>query len=404
MVEAAEEKRAPIERFVRKFARVYTPAVVLAALAVMLIPSLLWGADFSAHFVQGLTLLVIACPCALVISTPVAIVSGIASAARHGVLIKGGMHLEALGAVQAVAFDKTGTLTHGRPVVTDVVALDGHSEADMLAIAAALEQHSGHPIARAIVEKCNGQALPDVSDFESLTGQGVRGRIADVPYCVGRPELFAEHQGLAETLQREGKTVVLLGTGTQVLGMIAVADTVRADAKEAIAALHRQGIRHVVMLSGDNEPTARAIARQLGIDHYQANLLPEDKVAAVRDLQARYGLVAMVGDGVNDAPALAVADVGIAMGAAGTDVALETADVALMADDLSRLPYLFGLSRKAHRIIRQNIAAAILIKVALAAGVVPGLVSLVVAVLVGDMGTSLGVTGNALRLARVKPG
>ena len=403
MVEEAEERRAPSEQFVRRFARVYTPAITLLALGVILLPPLALGADFGTWFLRGLTLLVIACPCALVISTPVAVVSGITSAARNGLLIKGGNYLEALGEIRVVAFDKTGTLTRGDVQVTDVLALDGQTSDEVLRIAAALEQRSQHPIARAIVERASGLELPAVTEFESITGKGVRARIGQTTYAVGKPDLFPNGNTEAVVqLRREGKTAVLVGSADEVIGAVAVADTIREEARETVAALRRQGIEKVVMLTGDNEVTARAIAGELGIDEWRAGLLPEDKVNALDELSRRYGKVAMVGDGVNDAPALAAASVGIAMGAAGSDVALETADVALMADDLSRLPYLFRLSRASRRVIRQNVVAAILVKTALTVGVFPGLVSLVVAVLVGDMGTSLGVTANALRLARLR--
>jgi Cd2+/Zn2+-exporting ATPase len=405
LVEEAEEKRAPSENFVRKFSRYYTPAITLLALGVMIIPPLLLDAAFTTWFVRGLTLLVIACPCALVISTPVAVVSGITSAARNGVLIKGGNYLEVLGDVRVVAFDKTGTLTQGNLEVTDVLPLGGNSEEEILRIAAALEQRSLHPIAKAVVCHANGGVLPDVVNFESLTGQGVRGQIDGVVYTVGKPGLFPNRPvEKVDALRRAGKTAVLVGTASQVIGAMAVADTVRPEAKEAIAALHRQGISRVVMLTGDNETTAQMIAEELGVDEWRSELLPEDKVAEIERLKNQYGKVAMVGDGVNDAPALAAASVGIAMGAAGTDTALETADVALLADDLSKLPYLFRLSRSARGVIRQNIIFAIGIKFVLALGVIPGFVTLVMAVLLGDMGTTLGVTGNALRLVRVRSG
>ena len=404
MVEQAEERRAPIEQFVRRFARIYTPAVTLLALGVMLVPPLLLDASFNEWFVRGLTLLVIACPCALVISTPVAVVSGITSAARNGVLIKGGNHLEALGNVRAVAFDKTGTLTYGRPEVTEIVRLNGYTEDEILSVAAALEQRSAHPIAGAIRRRAAGLEVPEVEQFESLTGQGVRARIGGKVYKAGKPGLFENGvQPNIEAIQSAGQTAVLVGTDSELLGAVTVADTVRADAAAAVAGLREQGIEKVVMLTGDSEETARAIALRLGIDEWRAELLPEDKVAAVEELEREYGRIAMIGDGVNDAPALATATVGIAMGAAGSDTALETADVALMADDLSKLPYLFELSRASRRVIRQNVWVSILLKFTLAAGVFPGLVTLIVAVLVGDMGTSLGVTGNAMRLARIKP-
>ncbi len=404
MVEEAEDRKAPSEQFVRKFARVYTPAVTLVALAIILIPTLVFGADFSVWFLRGLTLLVIACPCALVISTPVAVVSGITSAARNGVLIKGGNNLEALGEIRAVAFDKTGTLTHGSPEVTDIVSLNGQTETEILRIAAALEQRSQHPIAGAIVKRAGDLDLPDVSDFESITGRGVRARIGATTYQAGNPDLFSMPMPEAVgRLSREGKTAVLVGTESELIGAFAVADTVRQTAGETVRALRQCGIKRVVMLTGDNEVTAGAIAEALGVDEWRAGLLPEQKVEAIEAFRQTYGQIAMVGDGVNDAPALAAASVGIAMGAAGTDTALETADVALMADDLSKLPYLFRLSRASRRVIRQNVWTSILVKFILAIGVFPGLVTLVVAVLVGDMGTSLGVTGNAMRLARVRP-
>lgn len=402
LVEEAEENKAPSEQFVKKFSRYYTPAVTLLALGVILVPTLILGGDFSVWFVRGLTLLVIACPCALVISTPIAVVSGITSAARQGVLIKGGNYLEAAGSVRVVAFDKTGTLTYGKPVVTDVEAVQGYSEAEVVRIASALERRSGHPIGKAICAYAAIDADVVITDFRSITGKGVSGQIDGVVYRVGSPNLFgADAKVLVEDFQRAGKTAVLVGTQTEVMGVIAVADTVRPEAQKVVAALHKRGIE-TVMLTGDNSKTAEAIAKTVGVGSWQAELLPDEKLAALKALSGQYGAVAMVGDGVNDAPALAFATVGIAMGVAGTDTALETADVALMADDLSKLPYLFDLSQQARGIIRQNIACAILIKLGLVIGIIPGIVSLFVAVLVGDMGTTLGVTGNALRLARVR--
>jgi Cd2+/Zn2+-exporting ATPase len=402
MVEEAEEHRAPSEQFVQTFSRYYTPAVTVLALGVILIPSLLLGGEFSLWFVRGLTLLVIACPCALVISTPIAVVSGITSAARQGVLIKGGNYLEAAGGVRVVAFDKTGTLTYGKPVVTDVVAVQGWAEADVLRIASALEMRSGHPVAHAICAFSPTDADVGVTDFRSITGKGVCGRVDGVMYQVGSPSLFsADGKAWVDDFQKAGKTAVLVGTQAEILGVIAVADTVRPEAQAIVRALHQRGMK-TVMLTGDNPKTAQAIAERVGVGSWQAELLPEEKLTALKDLLGQHGAVAMVGDGVNDAPALAFATVGIAMGVAGTDTALETADVALMADDLSKLPYLFDLSHQARHVIRQNIGFAILVKLLLAVGIVPGVVSLVVAVLVGDMGTTLGVTGNALRLARVR--
>ncbi len=403
MVEQAEEHRAPSEQFIRRFARYYTPAVTLVALGVMVVPTLVFGDPFEMWFVRGLTLLVIACPCALIISTPVAIVSSITHAARNGVLIKGGNYLEELAGIRVVAFDKTGTLTHGKPEVTDVVAVNGKTEQEVLRIAASIEERSAHPIARAIVREMEGAPLAEVEAFKSIVGKGVEARIEGEIYRVGRPVLFGgESSDVVARLTQEGKTVVLVGVGSQVMGAIAVADTLRDNARDVVRALRERHIR-VVMLTGDNQTTARAIANDLGLDEWQAELLPEQKVEAVEGLARQYGAVAMVGDGVNDAPALSAAAVGIAMGAIGSDVALETADVVLMGDDLCKLPYLFHLSQDARRVIRQNVWASILVKFVLVLGVFPGVVKLAVAVLIGDVGTSLAVTGNALRLGRVRP-
>jgi Zn2+/Cd2+-exporting ATPase len=403
MVEQAEERRAPSEQFVRRFARYYTPAVTLLALAVIAVPPLFFAAPFHLWFIRGLTLLVIACPCALVISTPVAVVSAITSAARNGVLIKGGIYLEALARISVVAFDKTGTLTRGRPQVTDVLPLNGLPQDEVLRLAAAAEQRSQHPIGRAIVEHADGASLPEVSEFEAIAGQGVRATIGSDTFRIGRPELFAEHvPAQVEELSQQGKTVVLLGNDTEVIGAIAVADSLRPEAQQTVRALRDRNLK-VVMLTGDNPTTAAAIAAELGIDEWRAELLPEHKVDIVEELSRTHGPVAMVGDGVNDAPALATASVGIAMGAIGSDVALETADVALMGDDLTRLPYLFHLSRRSNRVIRQNVWSSLLIKFSLALGVFPGIVTLAAAVLVGDAGTALGVTANALRLSRIRP-
>ncbi|MEE8192835.1 MAG: cation-translocating P-type ATPase [Gemmatimonadales bacterium] len=408
LVEEAEASRSPSERFVEKFARYYTPAVTVLAVIVAVVPPVVLGAPFSVWFVRGLTLLVISCPCAMVISTPVAVVSGITSAARNGVLIKGGVHLEALAGVRAVAFDKTGTLTTGEPSVVEVVtspnsALDRE---ELLTIAAALEERSEHPIAAAIRRAASDAGLENgtrITDFEALAGRGARARLDGVLHQIGRPELFAEGAAAwkseLDRMAAAGYTPVCIGDDSRVLGVLAVADRAREDARDVIEALRRQGIKRIVMLTGDHEATARTVAQQLGVDEYHAGLLPDEKVEKIREIETALGSVAMVGDGVNDAPALAAATVGIAMGAAASDVALETADVALMADDLGSLPYLFRLSRRSERVIRQNIAASIALKLLLAAGVPLGLVSLITAVLVGDMGASLAVTSNALRLA-----
>lgn len=405
MVEAAEGRRTNAERFVDRFARWYTPAVTVGALLVVLVPPLLFGAPFTPWFVRGLTLLVIACPCALVISTPVAVVSGVTAAARNGVLIKGGAYLEALGEVQAVALDKTGTLTFGRPWVVDVVSRNGVGPDEILARAAAVEARSEHPLARAIVEEADVRGLERpwaVSDFISLPGRGALASVDGVEIRVGRPEAVgASREGAQAPPAGGGGTVVGVARDGEILGWIVLADRARDEARKAVAGLRAAGVSTIVMLTGDQEEAARTIGRDLGVDEVRSRLLPEDKVDAVKELEARYGAVAMVGDGVNDAPALAAATVGVAMGAMGTDAALETADVALMGDDLTRLPYVRRLSLRARNVIRQNIAAAILVKAVLAVGVPLGWVSLVTAVVVGDLGVSLAVTLNALRLGRV---
>jgi len=438
LVEDAQSNRTDREQFVERFAAMYTPAVVAFAVLTTLGTPFAFGVSWPTAVVYGLTLLVLACPCAFVISTPVSVVSGITSAAKHGVLVKGGDHLEAMGRVDAVAFDKTGTLTTGDLAVTDVVPLNGNTEADVLACARGLESRSEHPIADAIVEAADeaGVEAPAVDGFESVTGKGVRADLDGEPHVAGKPGLFEElgfdlshvHATtdggvvtqaarqrcerndcvdlLDETvpgLQAEGKTVVLVGSDDELEGVIAVADEVRPGAREAVARLRELGVERTVMLTGDNERTARAVGDEVGVDEVRAELLPDEKVAAVEELVAEYGDAAMVGDGINDAPALATATVGVAMGAAGTDTALETADVALMGDDLAKLPYLYELAGGANAVIRQNVWASLAAKAALALAVPFGLVPIWLAVLAGDAGMTVGVTGNAMRLSRVEP-
>ncbi|MFW6385315.1 MAG: heavy metal translocating P-type ATPase [Halodesulfurarchaeum sp.] len=437
LVQGAEAKKTDAERFVDRFAGYYTPVIVVLAILTAAIPPLFFEANWQTWFIRGLTLLVIACPCAFVISTPVSVVSAITSAARNGVLIKGGDHLERMGEVDAIALDKTGTLTRGELAVTDVIPVSGRDERDLLYIAGGLEARSDHPIAASIHDramKTTDGELPSVTDFESVTGRGVRGTIDGTTYYAGNPSFFESlgvdlnHAHLAtdggvavpiseceredcldlesETitnLQEAGKTVVVVGTESAVLGVVGIADSVRPQAPETVERLREIGIAPIVMLTGDNEGTARAIAESVGVDEYRSELLPAEKVAAVESLQARHGTVAMVGDGVNDAPALAAADVGIAMGAAGSDTALETADIALMSDAIEKLPYLSTLSRRANEVIKENIYSSLGVKALLALGVPLGYVSVALAVVVGDMGMSLGVTGNAMRLSRLKP-
>ncbi|MFB6122303.1 MAG: heavy metal translocating P-type ATPase [Haloferacaceae archaeon] len=438
MVEDAQSNKTEREQFVERFSTYYTPTVVGFAVLTTLASPYVFGTTWATAVVYGLTLLVLACPCAFVISTPVSVVSGITSAAKNGVLIKGGNYLEAMGAVDVVAFDKTGTLTKGELTVTDVVALNGNTEEDVLRCAKGLERRSEHPIGEAIVAQAGtvGVAERDVEGFESITGKGVRAELDGTQHFAGKPGLFEElgfdlshvHATtdggvvtrtartlcdrnncldlLEETvpeLQAEGKTVVLVGTEDELEGVIAVADEIRPEAARTVSRLKALGVERTVMLTGDNERTARAIADQVGVDDYRAELLPDEKVEAIEALVDEEDGVAMVGDGINDAPALATATVGVAMGAAGTDTALETADVALMGDDLSKLPYLYELAGDANGVIRQNIWASLAVKAGLALAVPFGYVPIWLAVLAGDAGMTVGVTGNAMRLSRVSP-
>jgi Cd2+/Zn2+-exporting ATPase len=404
LVEEAQAKKAPAEQFVDRFSRVYTPIVVAAAVALAVVPPLL-GGGFGEWFYRALALLIIACPCALVISTPVTVVSGIGAASRRGILIKGGAALEAAGKLKALAFDKTGTLTEGRPVVSSAVALDGRGEAEVLRLAAALERRSEHPLAHAILTAAGGADLPQVSGFRSVTGRGAEGEVDGTRYLIGSPRLFSE-KGIAldgalealEAVERAGETPVVLGAENGPLAVFGLSDSLRPDAKATVEALRASGVGELMMLTGDAEAPARRVAEELGIGH-RSRLLPEQKIGAVRKLVEEHGDAGMVGDGVNDAPALAASSVGFAMGAAGTDVALETADVALMQDDLPKLAEAVRLSRSAERIIRQNVAASIAIKGLFVLLAPFGLVALWLAVL-ADMGTSIAVTLNGLRLFR----
>ncbi|MCI0494074.1 cadmium-translocating P-type ATPase [candidate division KSB1 bacterium] len=405
LVEEAQAKKAPTQNYVERFARYYTPAVVSFAVLLAIIPPLLFNASFNEWFYRALVLLVISCPCALVISTPITIVSGLTNAARNGILIKGGAYLENFSRLKALAFDKTGTLTEGRPRVQVVIPINHFSETNILTIAASIESRSEHPLGQAIVEFAQSKniSLQPLENFESITGKGVRASINGTTYLIGNHRLFEEngwceaeiHQHL-EKIERKNHTAIILGKEGQVLGIIAIADAIRENAENAIEDLHRSGIQKTIMLTGDNHQTAEAIAREIGIDEYHAELLPEDKVAAVKKLLTQYEQVAMVGDGINDAPALATATMGISMGTSGTDTALETADIALMNDDLSKLAYLKRLSRKTVRIIKQNIFIALFLKGIFVMLAIPGLATLWMAVF-ADMGASLLVVFNGLR-------
>lgn len=406
LVEEAQAQKAPSQQFVDKFAAYYTPVIIVSAVAIALIPWLMFEQNFQAWLYRALVLLVIACPCALVISTPVSIVSAIGNASRRGVLIKGGAYLEEIGQLKAIAFDKTGTLTNGRPEVTDVVAAAPYTTEQLLSAAGAIERLSEHPIAQAIFEKARGLTLPSTSNFKAVLGKGVQADIQGQTVYIGNYRLFSEmneqfaaYQDQVLALESQGKTVMLVGSDSEIYGMIAVADTLRPNSVAAIQALKASGVQELIILTGDNEQVARNIAGQLGIDRYYGELLPQDKVALIKEFGEKYGGVAMVGDGVNDAPALAVANVGIAMGVQGSDVALETADVALMSDDLSKVSYLMQLSRKTLAIIKQNIALSIVIKAIFIMITMAGAANLWLAV-IADMGTSLAVTLNGMRLAR----
>ena len=408
LVERAQAQRAPSQAFVDRFARVYTPAVLALAVAVALVPPLLMHASWGTWFSRSLVLLVISCPCALVISTPVSIVSALAAAARKGVLIKGGARLEKMATLRCIAFDKTGTLTKGRLRVVDVVPVNGSSPGRILHAAASLESRSEHPIGRAIVERAlaDGVVAAPVTSFQALPGRGAEATIDGGRVVVGSHRLF-EERGLCSpeveaalaTLAARGCSTVIVGSSGAAIGVIGVADEPRESARDAVDLLRRYGITHVALLTGDHAPAARALAEAAGVDEYHADLLPEDKVSRVEALRARFGTVAMIGDGVNDAPALAAADVGFAMGVAGTDAALETADVALMADELLKIPYTLRLSRATARNIRANIGFSIALKSVFLVMAITGTATLWMAV-AADMGASLIVITNALRLLR----
>lgn len=406
MVSEAQGRRAASEQWVERFARHYTPSVMILAILVAVFPPLVLGGTWSKWFYESLVLLVIACPCALVISTPVSIVAALAAAARHGVLIKGGVYVELPARLQAIAFDKTGTLTEGRPQVQQIVALSGHAELEVLEMAARIESRSEHPLARAIISYAAQAGIhPEpAQDFQALRGRGAVAKLDGKAVWLGSHRLLEErgqetpeiHEQL-ETLSSRGMSAVVLGKDEHVCGFIAVGDEVRSNIREVIAATKSAGVNRIIMLTGDNQGTAAAVAMRVGVDEVRAELLPEDKVATIEELVAEYGTVAMVGDGVNDAPAMARASLGIAMGAMGTDVAIETADIALMTDDVSRVPWLIHHSRRTLRIIRQNIVASLGVKAAFVLLTFVGYASLWAAI-AADMGVSLVVVFNALRL------
>lgn len=407
MVQEAESRRSPTETLVNRFARYYTPAIIVLAILFAVIPPIVWGAALIPSIYNSLVLLVIGCPCALTIATPVAMVSAITSASRNGVLIKGSTFIEEINQAKVYAFDKTGTLTAGKPVVTDIVTFDVSRE-EVLAIAQALEENSKHPIAEAIKTEAIQWKLPDytANEFLSSTGRGVEATIKDTQYRIGNQRLLQENgikypHAEIEALERQGKTVVVVSRENTVIGLIALMDQSRETAKHAIRELRQQGMK-VEMLTGDNETTAAAIAEQVGFNGYHANLLPDEKLGVIEELK-QYGKVVMIGDGVNDAPALAAADVGVAMGGLGSDIALETADIVLLEDDLTRLSYIQRLSKTTLMRIKENITVSVVMKLAIVILAALGTISLWVSVILGDVGLALLVILNSIRITNVKP-
>ena len=407
LVSEAQERKGRGEQFMKRFAAVYSPSVLAAGVLVAVVGGLVTG-DWDVWLLRSATVLVAAAPCALVISIPVTYVAAIGNASRKGVLIKGGIYLEELGRLRAVAMDKTGTLTRGQPKLVEVRPTGSRTDDELLVLAAGVERRSEHPLARAVVSAAEERGLeaPMAEAFEATTGGGAQATVDGVRYVIGSPG-FIEEQGHdidpvradVESLEEHGNTVVLLADDHEVLGVLAIADTVRDQSARAVADLHRLGIEHVVMLTGDNPRTARSIAEQVGIDHVGASLSPQDKAEYVQQLNERYGHVAMVGDGVNDAPPLATASVGIAMGTAGSDIAIETADVALMADDLDKLTEAVRIGQRTRRVVRQNLVLSFIILAVLVPGALIGLIGLPFAVLAHEL-SELAVILNGTRMAR----
>ena len=414
LVEEAQGERAPAQAFVDVFAKYYTPAIIVVAILVAIIPPLFFGGEWISWIYQGLAVLVVGCPCALVISTPVAIVTAIGNAAKKGVLIKGGIHLEEVRKIKVIAFDKTGTLTKGIPAVTDYDVLNGEDANELFGKIAAIEAFSQHPLSQAFIKKAEQDKIAyksyEIDAFSSVIGKGIQGKIAGEQYFIGNAALMKEKVGdeqvneVSEQLkayQLQGKTAMLVAKENVIVAIVAVADEVRSSSKEVVAALHAQGIEHTIMLTGDSAETAHGIAREVGVTRTAANLLPQHKLEKIKELKDQYNHVAMIGDGVNDAPALAAANIGIAMGGVGSDTALETADITLMGDDLRKLPFTIKLSKKTMRIIKQNITFALGLKLLALLLVVPGWLTLWIAIF-ADLGATLLVTLNSLRLLRVK--
>jgi len=404
LVEKAEEKKTKTEKFINRFARYYTPIVLLLSLGVATVPWFLFDGSFDFWFYRALILLVLSCPCAFVISTPVTMVSAMTKSAKRGVLIKGSVFIEKIKEADTVVFDKTGTLTTGEFTVTEVDSLGDMDEKEIVLVSSSLENNSNHPLAEAIIKhskKMNGEENYEIEEFRSLTGAGIEGKIEDEKYQIGNPGLFdldKETKKEISWMTSKGETVVVLGKEEKAIGLIGLKDTLQEGAEKTIAELKKHGIEPI-MLTGDNEKTASAIAEELGMDRYIANVLPQEKLQEIERLQ-KNDQVIMVGDGVNDAPALVKSDVGVAMGAAGSDTAMESSDMALMNDDLSKLLYLFELSEKTMKVVKENVIASIGVKFTLAVLTFFGLVTLWIAVGIGDMGMGLLVTLNALLLER----
>lgn len=407
-VEEAQARKSKYQRFGERFSKYYTPIMFSLAILVASIPPLFFGQPFSLWFYRALVLLVVSCSCGLALSVPVAVVAAIGNAARHGILIKGGAYLEAASGLKAIAFDKTGTLTIGKPKLCDVIVLNNLDKEKILKLSASIESRSEHPLAEAILREAKEKELSlfDVKDFEAIPGKGAKAKIDEQLYFIGSKKLFEERQISLDKakedlgrLQDEGKTTVLIGTDKEIMGVLAIADQLRPEAEEAINKLKKLGLNKIIMLTGDNIGTARAVAKQAGIDEYKANLLPEDKVEMVKELKKVYGKIAFVGDGVNDAPAMAEADVGIAMGACGTDVAIETGDLSLMSDDLLKLSHALRLSRRSVNNIKQNIFASLAIVIFLVPAALFGFVDLVPGLLINEI-SALIVIVNGLRLLK----
>ncbi len=409
-VEEAQAKKISFQRFSDKFSNAYTPAMFVLGIAIAVIPPLLFGAEWMPFILRGLVVFVVSCSCGLALSVPVAVVAAMANAARKGVVFKGGAYFEAAKKVKVVAFDKTGTLTIGRPEVTDVISFDNHSQTELLTLASSIECRSGHPLADAIVRKAKESNISieaNLEEFADVTGKGVKAQINGQQCFAGSARFLQENeistreqQDQIADLENQGKTTILVGQNGKLLGILAIADALRPGAKETLSIIREQGTR-TVMLTGDNERCAKAIAAQAGVDEYYAQLLPEDKVRVVKELKEKYGSVAMVGDGVNDAPAMAVSNVGIAMGAAGTDVAIEAGDIVLMSDDLSKINYVRELSRKTVNNIKQNIAVSLINIAFMVAAALLGYLGLVSGLLLNEI-SALVVIGNALRLLTTK--